>query len=67
MLQNIRIGKKVSSLSILSLIALLAISALELFALRDGLLEDRKDKIQATTSMLLTSAQPFRTGLKAVN
>ncbi|WP_336080630.1 methyl-accepting chemotaxis protein [Thalassospira sp. CH_XMU1448-2] len=60
MLQNIRIGKKVASLSILSLIALLAISAFELVALRDALLEDRKDKIQATTAMLLSSAKAYQ-------
>ena len=60
MLQNIRIGQKVASLSLLSLIALLAIAALELQTLRNGMLEDRKDKIQATVSMLVTAAQSYQ-------
>ncbi|KZB63571.1 cache domain-containing protein, partial [Thalassospira sp. MCCC 1A02491] len=60
MLQNIRIGKKVASLSLLSLVALLLIAALELQTLRSGMLEDRKDKIQTTVSMLVTAAQSYQ-------
>ncbi|WP_417822517.1 cache domain-containing protein [Thalassospira lucentensis] len=60
MLQNIRIGKKVASLSILSVIALLTISTLQLVALRDGMIEDRKDKIESTTDMLITAAQSYQ-------
>jgi methyl-accepting chemotaxis protein len=60
MLQNIKISKKVASLTLLSLVALLVISALELFALREALLEDRKDKVKATTSMLVTAAQSYQ-------
>ncbi|MDG4719287.1 MULTISPECIES: methyl-accepting chemotaxis protein [Thalassospira] len=60
MLQNIRIGKKVASLTLLSLIALLAISVFELFTLRDALLEDRKDKVRATSSMLVTAANAYQ-------
>jgi len=60
MLQNIKISKKVASLTLLSLVALLVISALELFALREALLEDRKDKVKATTTMLVTAAQSYQ-------
>lgn len=60
MLQNIKIGKKVASLTLLSLIAFLVISTLELFSLRDALLEDRKDKVKATTTMLVTAAQSYQ-------
>ena len=65
MLQNIKIGYKLALLSLIALIGLIIASSVQLMTLKDTLLEDRKDKIRATTellhSMAVTSATTFPT------
>ncbi|MFH1805676.1 MAG: cache domain-containing protein, partial [Pseudomonadota bacterium] len=60
MLQRFKIGHKIISLSLLALIGLIIISTAELMSLRTTLLEDRKDKIRASTELLVSIADGYQ-------
>ncbi|MHC8493152.1 methyl-accepting chemotaxis protein [Thalassospira sp. SM2505] len=60
MLGNIKIGLKITALSVIALLAVVAIAAIQLLELRNSLLEDRKEKIRATTEYIVTIAQHYQ-------
>ncbi|HBS21055.1 MAG TPA: methyl-accepting chemotaxis protein [Thalassospira sp.] len=65
MLQKIKIGRKIAGLSIVALIGLIVISFVELMNLRTTLLEDRKEKIRATTEYVVSLANDFQQRVKS--
>ncbi|MET4732990.1 methyl-accepting chemotaxis protein [Thalassospira sp. MBR-102] len=65
MLQNIKIGYKLALLSLIALIGLIIASSVQLMTLKDTLLEDRKDKIRATTELLHSMAEGYQARVKS--
>ncbi|WP_037992105.1 cache domain-containing protein, partial [Thalassospira permensis] len=65
MLQNIKISHKLAILSLIALIGLVTVSAIQVFTLRNTMLEDRKDKIRATTELLHSMAVGYQDRVNA--
>ncbi|MBX2830448.1 MAG: cache domain-containing protein [Rhodospirillales bacterium] len=65
MLQKIKIGHKITILSIFALIGLIAITVFELMSLRTVLLDDRKNKIQSLTALTVSLAEHYQAKVTA--
>ncbi|WP_339861368.1 methyl-accepting chemotaxis protein [Thalassospira alkalitolerans] len=60
MLQKLKIGSKIASLSGVALIGLIVIASIQLISLRDTMLEDRKDKLRAATEISASIARNYQ-------
>ena len=60
MLGNFKIGHKILALSVIALLGVIMIGGLQLSSSRDTLLEDRKDKIRATTNYISSIARSYQ-------
>ncbi len=65
MLQQIKIGHKITILSVFALVGLIGITAFELLSLRTILLEDRKEKIQSLTEFTVSLADDYQAKVTA--
>ncbi|MCC9622503.1 methyl-accepting chemotaxis protein [Thalassospira sp. MA62] len=65
MLQNIKISKKIISLSVLSVLALIALSIFQLNTLYEAMYADRKDKLYAAVSMMVSTAEGLQAKVDA--
>ncbi|PKR56754.1 methyl-accepting chemotaxis protein [Thalassospira lohafexi] len=60
MLQKIKIGRKITLISLIALIGLIAITTFDMMSLRSSLLEDRKEKIRAATEFVVSLADEYQ-------
>ncbi|MBN8196910.1 methyl-accepting chemotaxis protein [Thalassospira povalilytica] len=60
MLGNLKISFKITALCVLALLAVVVIAVVQLLELRSSLIEDRKEKIRATTEYVVSIAQRYQ-------
>ena len=65
MLQRIKIGPKITIISVMAMIGLIAVTLFELMSLRTALLEDRKEKIRAATEFVVSLADEYQAKVTA--
>ncbi|WP_417805899.1 methyl-accepting chemotaxis protein [Thalassospira lucentensis] len=65
MLKKFKIGPKFASLSMLALLGLALLCFMQLMSVREVLLEDRKDKLQTATSIMISLADGYQARVDA--
>ena len=65
MLKKFKIGPKIASLSMLALLGLALLCFMQLMSVREVLLEDRKDKLQTATEIMISLANGYQARVDA--